>query len=92
MQQLIEKQTRKIIKRETEFRAIFNQAPVGIAKIDTVTGNFITVNNEYGKIIGYSNQELLETNFQTITHPNDLELDLSKMTELKTRLTIQSNR
>lgn len=86
LQQLIEKQTRKIIKRETEFRAIFNQAPVGIAKIDTVTGNFITVNNEYGKIIGYSNQELLETNFQTITHPNDLELDLSKMTELKNGL------
>lgn len=86
LQQLIEKQTRKIIKRETEFRAIFNQAPVGIAKIDTVTGNFITVNNEYGKIIGYSNQELLETNFQTITHPNDLELDLSKMTELKSGL------
>lgn len=86
LQQLIEKQTRKIIKRETEFRAIFNQAPVGIAKIDTVTGNFITVNNEYGKIIGYSNQELLETNFQTITHPNDLELDFSKMTELKSGL------
>lgn len=86
LQQLIEKQTRKIIKRETEFRAIFNQAPVGIAKIDTVTGNFITVNNEYGKIIGYSNQELLETNFQSITHPNDLELDLSKMTELKSGL------
>ena len=83
LQQLIEKQTRKILKRETEFRAIFNQAPVGIAKIDTMTGKFITVNDEYGKIVGYSIEELLDTDFQSITHSSDLELDLKMMSDLK---------
>lgn len=83
LQQLIEKQTRKILKRETEFRAIFNQAPVGIAKIDTMTGKFITVNDEYGKIVGYSIEELLDTDFQSITHSKDLELDLKMMSDLK---------
>lgn len=83
LQQLIEKQTRKILKRETEFRAIFNQAPVGIAKIDTMTGKFITVNDEYGKIVGYSTDELLDTDFQSITHSSDLELDLKMMSDLK---------
>lgn len=83
LQQLIEKQTRKILKRETEFRAIFNQAPVGIAKIDTMTGKFITVNDEYGKIVGYSIDELLDTDFQSITHSSDLELDLKMMSDLK---------
>jgi len=83
LQQLIEKQTRKILKRETEFRTIFNQAPVGIAKIDTMTGKFITVNDEYGKIVGYSIEELLDTDFQSITHSSDLELDLKMMSDLK---------
>lgn len=86
LQQLIEKQTRKILKRETEFRAIFNQAPVGIAKIDTMTGKFITVNDEYGKIVGYSTEELLNTDFQSITHSSDLELDIKMMSDLKNGL------
>lgn len=86
LQQLIEKQTRKILKRETEFRAIFNQAPVGIAKIDTMTGKFITVNDEYGKIVGYSTEELLNTDFQSITHSSDLELDIQMMSDLKNGL------
>lgn len=86
LQQLIEKQTRKILKRETEFRAIFNQAPVGIAKIDTMTGKFITVNDEYGKIVGYSTEELLNTDFQPITHSSDLELDIKMMSDLKNGL------
>jgi len=86
LQQLIEKQTRKILKRETEFRAIFNQAPVGIAKIDTMTGKFITVNDEYGKIVGYSTEELLNTDFQPITHSSDLELDIQMMSDLKNGL------
>lgn len=86
LQQLIEKQTRKILKRETEFRAIFNQAPVGKAKIDTMTGKFITVNDEYGKIVGYSTEELLNTDFQSITHSSDLELDIQMMSDLKNGL------
>nr|WP_294775219.1 PAS domain S-box protein [uncultured Flavobacterium sp.] len=83
LQRLIEVQTKKIIKRETEFKAIFDQAPVGIAKIDTATGNFITINKEYSQIVGYSTDELLQKNFQSITYPEDLELDLANMEKLK---------
>ncbi|MBF6640038.1 PAS domain S-box protein [Flavobacterium sp. J49] len=83
LQKLIEIQTQKIIKREAEFGAIFNQAPVGIAKIDTTTGNFITINKEYGRIVGYSTEELLATNFQSITYPDDLQIDLDHMDKIK---------
>lgn len=83
LQKLIERQTQKISKRETEFKAIFNQAPVGIAKLNTDTGDFITVNKEYLRIVGYSEEELLATNFQSITHPDDLEEDLKNMAQLK---------
>lgn len=83
LQLLIERQTKKIIKRETEFRAIFTQAPVGIAKLDTQTGHFITVNKEYARIVGYTEEELLATDFQSITHPDDLAEDLMNMDKLK---------
>ncbi len=83
MQVLIEKQTQSILKKEKEFRAIFDKAPVGIAKIETSTGKFIAVNDEYSNITGYSREELLTTNFQSITHPDDLPIDLNKMEELK---------
>ncbi len=86
LQLLIEKQTKKIVKREAEFRAIFNQAPVGIAKLDTNTGHFITLNKEYARIVGYTEEELLSTNFQSITHPDDLEKDLNNMDKLKKSL------
>ncbi|WP_295334508.1 PAS domain S-box protein [Flavobacterium sp.] len=86
LQQLIELQTQKIIKREAEFGAIFDQAPVGIAKIDTITGNFITINKEYANIVGYPREELLTTNFQSITYPEDLKEDLENMQKLQNRL------
>ena len=86
LQKLIEVQTKKIIKREAEFGAIFDQAPVGIAKLDTLTGKFITVNKEYCKIVGYSLEELLKTDFQSITHEEDLQEDLDNMEQLRNGL------
>ena len=76
LQALLDKQTQKVLKKEKEFRAIFDQAPVGIAKIDTHTGKFITVNNEFSSITGYTREELLQIDFQHITHPDDLNANL----------------
>jgi PAS domain S-box-containing protein len=86
LQKLIEIQTKKIMKREAEFGAIFDQAPVGIAKLDTVNGKFITVNKEYCQIVGYSLVELLKTDFQSITHEEDLQEDLDYMEQLRNGL------
>jgi PAS domain S-box-containing protein len=86
LQKLIEIQTKKIMKREAEFGAIFDQAPVGIAKLDTVNGKFITVNKEYSKIVGYSQEELLKTDFQSITHEEDIQEDLDNMEQLRNGL------
>lgn len=83
LQKLIEEQTKKIIKKEAEFKAIFDQAPVGIVKLDSITGKFLTINNAYCKIVGYSVEELLKTNFQSITHQEDLQEDLDNMELLR---------
>lgn len=86
LQKLIEAQTKKIIKNEAAFRAIFDQAPVGIVKLDSITGKFLTINKAYCKIVGYTVEELLKTNFQSITHEEDLQEDLDNMELLRNGL------
>jgi PAS domain S-box-containing protein len=66
-------------KSEREFRAIFDRAPLGIAVIDSTTGRFRKVNQQYCSITGYSEGELLTLTFQSITHPDDLQKDLDGM-------------
>ncbi|WP_166645103.1 hybrid sensor histidine kinase/response regulator [Dongia mobilis] len=56
------------------FRAIFEQAAVGICYSD-FAGNFIRVNQRFCDITGYSAEELQGRNFATITHPDDVARD-----------------
>ncbi|UPT69787.1 MAG: PAS domain S-box protein [Flavobacterium sp. JAD_PAG50586_2] len=56
---------------------------MGIAKVDSETGDFITVNAEFCKIVGYSEEELTDFNFQKITHPDDLDENLNCLSKLK---------
>ena len=39
-------------------------------------GRYLQVNRAFCKIVGYSEEELLALDFQTITHPEDLGADL----------------
>jgi PAS domain S-box-containing protein len=68
---------------ERKLRAIFEQAPLGIAAIDSTTGRFLTLNPRYCKIAGYSESEMLDHTFQEITHPDDLESDLDGLQRMR---------
>jgi PAS domain S-box-containing protein len=70
-------------KSEERFRALFEQAAVGVAEIDSSTGRFLRVNQRYGDIVGYSREEMLDLDFYTITHLDDLPADLAYMDQLK---------
>jgi diguanylate cyclase (GGDEF)-like protein/PAS domain S-box-containing protein len=72
----------KLRANEKKFRALFEQAAIGVAQIETLTGRFVTVNQRYCDIVGYSREEMLETSFQQITHPDDLQTDLGNMARL----------
>lgn len=52
-------------------QAIFAQTTGGIALTD-LGGSFVSVNQRYCEIVGYSEAELLELRMQDITHPDDL--------------------
>jgi diguanylate cyclase (GGDEF)-like protein/PAS domain S-box-containing protein len=63
---------------EERFRNAFDQAPIGKALVSP-EGRFTRVNSALCRILGYSEQMLLDTAFQTMTHPEDLDADLEQM-------------
>lgn len=83
LQKKVQEQSRKIHDREIEFTTLFDQAPLGIAKVNGNTGDFIAVNSEFCNITGYAEGELVNCNFQMITHPDDLEENISCMNKLR---------
>ena len=66
---------------EERFRNAFEHAVIGMALLD-LDGRFLTVNPSLCGIVGYTAQELLTTNFQEITHPDDLEFDVEQMRQM----------
>ncbi|KKG16894.1 hypothetical protein EO98_02990 [Methanosarcina sp. 2.H.T.1A.6] len=60
---------------------VFEQFPIGIALVG-IGGKWIKVNSTLCGILGYSEAELLELNFQSLTHPEDLDLDLCHFNEI----------
>lgn len=80
--------SRKVAERaleasERRFRTIFEQAAVGIAVIDTVTGRFVSVNQRMCEINRRSREEMLRLTFMDVTYPEDLPNDIDQMEELK---------
>jgi len=70
-------------RSEAAFRAIFEQAAVGVVLADWDTGNFLRVNQKYLDIVGYTEEELFKLTFKEITHPDDLQKDIRNVELLK---------
>ena len=70
---------RALVDSEARFRALFEQAGVGVVEIDGTTGRFIRANGRFCELVGYSEDELLAMAFGDVTHPDDLELNLSQV-------------
>jgi PAS domain S-box-containing protein len=65
-------------KSQERFQTIFKQTAVGVAETEMVTGRFLTVNRRFCELVGRSEEELLATTFQAITHPDDLHVHEEK--------------
>ena len=68
---------------EQRFRAVFEQAAVGVAVIDTASGRYLSVNQRMCEINRRSREELLQLTFMDVTYRDDLQGDLQQMEELK---------
>jgi PAS domain S-box-containing protein len=67
---------------DRKYRALFEQASVGVAQLDSHSGQFLSVNQRYAAMLGYTEEELLHTTFKNHTHPDDLPANLANMERL----------
>ncbi|MGB6241917.1 MAG: EAL domain-containing protein [Castellaniella sp.] len=68
---------------EERFRAVFNQAAVGMSLTEVATGRLLRMNRKYAAILGYAESELLQMDFRALSHPDDLEADLAQVARVQ---------
>lgn len=75
MAEHLEQSTAKVSESEERFRTAFENAAVGMALVST-EGRLLRVNRALCEMLDYSTEELLQKDFQAITHKDDLDQDL----------------
>ncbi|MFL2947664.1 MAG: PAS domain S-box protein [Nitrospinales bacterium] len=60
---------------EKLFKTIFEESPLGIALIESISGKIIQVNAYFSEISGRSKSELKKLTWMDLTHPDDLDKD-----------------
>jgi PAS domain S-box-containing protein len=76
-------QTRTALKlSEEHFRTMFEQAPLGIALIDSLNGQIKDLNARFAEIAGRTHEEMRSIDWMQITHPDDVQEDLDNMARL----------
>lgn len=76
-----EKAAQALQESEARFRNAFDHAAVGMGLV-AIDGRWLKVNQSLCEITGYSESELLQTNFQKITHIDDLKRDIDYINQL----------
>lgn len=66
---------------EQRFRGAFGNAAIGMALV-SIEGRWMEVNRALCQILGYAEEELLATDFQSLTHPDDLLSDLTHVDQM----------
>ena len=72
---------RELAEGEARFRGTFENVGVGVAHVG-FDGSWLRVNRRLCEIVGYAEDELRATNFQHITHDEDLATDLAQFGQL----------
>ena len=77
------KQMEEVISESSDrFRAIFEQAGVGVAQLDIRTGKYIQANRKYCEIVGLDPAEVQNHGFMDITHPDDVKENRDKLDQM----------
>ena len=80
LDQQVQERTRALSMSENRLRTIFQEAPVGIALIDSLNGQIYEVNPKFAEIAGRSVEEMVSgIDWMGITHPDDVQEDLDNM-------------
>ncbi|MFL6374515.1 MAG: putative bifunctional diguanylate cyclase/phosphodiesterase, partial [Pyrinomonadaceae bacterium] len=78
---ILESQSDALKESEERFRSAFDNAPIGIGLVSP-TGKWLKVNHALSDILGYSEAEFLDADFQSMLLADDLGPTLIKVHEL----------
>jgi len=71
----------QLAQSESDFRSAFQNAAIGMA-MTTLDGRWLTANNTLCQFLGYSEAELLATDCNGVTHPDDVAGDVELLKHL----------
>lgn len=77
-----EQADRLMKQSEIQFRALSEQAGVGVCQIETASSKYVFVNQRFADMVGYTREELLTMSFQELTDPRDLAESLADVGHL----------
>ena len=81
--------SKALVESEEHFRNAFDYAAIGMALVSP-EGKWLRVNRSLTEIVGYSEPEMLVSDFQSITHREDLGNDLAEIYRLLSAETLTS--
>jgi len=79
LQVLLKKKAGELLQSELKFRTIFDQAAIGIARLDSISGKILESNVKFGELLGYTAEELTRFDCMQLTHPEDIQEDYNNM-------------
>ncbi|MFD0941913.1 PAS domain-containing protein [Pedobacter boryungensis] len=68
-------QASQLMATESKFKNIFDHAAIGIARVNSITGQVLEVNQYLCSFLGYTEEELMRKKIKTIIYPDDLAED-----------------
>ncbi|MCJ7758857.1 MAG: PAS domain S-box protein, partial [Gillisia sp.] len=79
LQALLKMRAGELMQSELKFRTIFDQAAIGIARLDSISGKILETNVKFGELLGYTAEELTRFDYMQLTHPEDIQEDYNNM-------------
>lgn len=82
LQKIVDSQAGELANSELKFRTIFNQAAIGMVRVETATGRFLETNQRFRELSGYSEQELSSLSFKELSLKSEVNLNADLMRQL----------
>ncbi|MES2650129.1 MAG: PAS domain-containing protein [Bacteroidota bacterium] len=73
LQRMFRQQGKVLVNTESKFKGIFDNAAIGIARVNSKTGMLLEVNRYLSDFLGFTPDELMEKKIKTLIHPDDVE-------------------
>jgi PAS domain S-box-containing protein len=76
------KAEQELRESEGKFRAIFEQAAVGVARVKCHTGQYLQANRTFCEITGLDPDEVTAATYNNVTHPDDVQESKDQITRM----------